>query len=295
MDTATADRSWTDRYWHSADGLRLHFRDYPARSTAANGRPPIICMHGLTRNARDFSVLADKLSKDWRVLVLEMRGRGDSEYARDSATYNPLTYVADVQALLEQEAIERFVAIGTSLGGLMTMMLAAIGPDRIAGAVLNDIGPVVDPAGIERIKDYVGQGRSFPSWMHAARALQEVHAPSHPKFVLDDWLEMAKRGMVVQQNGRIGFDYDMNIAEPFHQPNGAAPADLWPAFEALGGKPVLIVRGALSDLLSAETAQEMVQRIDGAAMVTVPDVGHAPLLEEEEAMAGINSLLSRIA
>lgn len=295
MDTATATRSWTDRYWHSADGLRLHFRDYPARNTAANGRPPIICMHGLTRNARDFSVLANKLSNDWRVLVLEMRGRGDSEYARDSATYNPLTYVADVQALLEQEAIERFVAIGTSLGGLMTMMLAAIDPDRIAGAVLNDIGPVVDPAGIDRIKEYVGQGRSFPSWMHAARALQEVHAPSHPNFVLDDWLEMAKRGMVVQQNGRIGFDYDMNIAEPFHQPNGAAPADLWPAFEALGGKPVLVVRGALSDLLSEETAHEMVRRIDAAALVTVPDVGHAPLLEEDVAVAGINSLLSRIA
>ena len=295
MDTATAERSWTDNYWHSPDGLRLHFRDYPACNAAANDRPPIICMHGLTRNARDFSVLADKISKDWRVLALEMRGRGDSEYARDSATYNPLTYVADVQALLEQEAIERFVAIGTSLGGLMTMLLAAIDPDRIAGAVLNDIGPIVDPAGIDRIKDYVGQGRSFPSWMHAARALQEVHAPSHPKFVLDDWLNMAKRGMVVQQNGRIGFDYDMNIAEPFHQPNGAAPADLWPAFEALGGKPVLVVRGGLADLLSEETAHEMVRRIDGATLVTVPDVGHAPLLEEDVAVAGINSLLSRIA
>ena len=124
MDTATAERSWTDNYWHSPDGLRLHFRDYPACNAAANDRPPIICMHGLTRNARDFSVLADKISKDWRVLALEMRGRGDSEYGRDSATYNPLTYVADVQALLEQEAIERFVAIGTSLGGLMTMLLA---------------------------------------------------------------------------------------------------------------------------------------------------------------------------
>ena len=295
MDTATAERAWTDRYWHSADGLRLHFRDYPARLPIGAGRPPILCLHGLTRNARDFSALADHLSDNWRVLVLEMRGRGDSEYAKDSATYNPLTYVADVEALLEQESIERFVAIGTSLGGLMTMLLAAMNPARICAAVLNDIGPVVDPDGIERIKDYVGQGRSFPSWMHAARALQEAHVTSYPKFALDDWLDMAKRGMVVQQNGRIGFDYDMNIAEPFHQPGGAASQDLWPAYEALSGKPVLIVRGALSDLLSEATVEEMLGRVETSSLVTVPDVGHAPLLEEPEVVAAINAMLDRIA
>lgn len=301
MDTATAEtaraeRHWEDRFWTSPDGLSLHFRDYPARNADVSpDRPPIICMHGLTRNARDFSVLAERLSANWRVLVPEMRGRGDSEYAKDSATYNPLTYVADIQALLAQEEIERFVAIGTSLGGLMTMLLAATDRDRIAGAVLNDIGPDIDPEGIERIKEYVGQGRSFSSWMHAARALQEVHSHAHPTFTIDDWLDMAKRGMVVQQNGRIGFDYDMSIAEPFQQPDGAAPPDLWPALEALAGKPVLLVRGALSDLLSPETLEKMHRTLPDSATVTIPDVGHAPLLEEAEAEAAIDTLLGRIA
>ena len=292
---AAMDKAYTNRFWQSPDGLKLHFRDYPARSSSdGKDHPPILCLHGLTRNSRDFEVLAERLSENRRVLVPEMRGRGDSEYAKDSATYNPLTYVTDVEALLEQEGIERFVAIGTSLGGLMTMIMAGMNPGRIAGAVLNDIGPVVDTGGIDRIREYVGQGRSYPSWMHAARALQDVHSPSYPAFAIEDWLTMAKRGMVVQQNGRIGFDYDMSIAEPFQEPDSAAPPDLWPALEALAGRPVLIVRGALSDLFSEQTLAEMQRRLPEASAVTVPDVGHAPLLEEPVAAQAIDDLLSRI-
>ncbi|MGB7407356.1 MAG: alpha/beta hydrolase [Pontixanthobacter sp.] len=286
---------WLDRHWESPDGLKLYFRDYSADgSQRAQLRPPIICMHGLTRNSRDFAKLADRLRGEWRVLVPEMRGRGKSEYADDSSTYNPLAYVQDVQALLEQEGIDRFVAIGTSLGGLMTMMLATMDPDRIAGAVLNDIGPEIDAEGLNRIKDYVGQGRSYPSWMHAARALQEVHNAAHPTFAIEDWLSMAKRNMVVQQNGRIGFDYDMSIADPFNTTDGAAPPDLWPALEALGGRPVLFVRGGLSDLLSTTTIAEMQSRLPDATLATIPDVGHAPLLEEPEAIRAIDDFLARI-
>ncbi|MXO57416.1 alpha/beta fold hydrolase [Pontixanthobacter gangjinensis] len=288
------DTMYADRFWDSPDGLKLHFRDYPARNAQVNSHPPILCMHGLTRNSRDFARLAEILSEEWRVIVPEMRGRGDSEYAKDSDTYNPMTYVFDVEALLAQESIERFVAIGTSLGGLMTMLMAAINPDRIAAAVLNDIGPVVDPSGIDRIREYVGQGRSYPSWMHAARSLNEVHHDSFPKFELEDWLEMAKRGMVVQQNGRIAFDYDMTIAEPFAKDEGAAPPDLWPAFQSLAGRPLLIVRGALSDLLTAETLAEMQRRLPDSASVTIPDIGHAPLLEEPEAVAAIRRLLAQV-
>ncbi len=287
------DSAFEDRHWESQDGLSLHFRDYPA-SPAKVDRPPLVCMHGLTRNARDFAPLAERLSPDWRVIVPEMRGRGESEYAKDYMTYNPLTYVADVEALLVQEGISKFVAFGTSLGGLMTMLMAAKDPSRLAGAMLNDIGPVVDPAGIDRIRDYVGQGRSFPSWMHAARTLQELHSSAHPKFGIDEWLDMAKRGMVLQPNGRIGFDYDMNIAEPFQQADGAAPPNLWPAYEALRGIPLLILRGALSDLLIAETAGEMQRRIPEAEIVTVADVGHAPILDEPEAVAAIDRLLAKI-
>jgi pimeloyl-ACP methyl ester carboxylesterase len=283
------DQTFTDRFWNSPDGLKLHFRDYPG----GGDRVPVLCMHGLTRNARDFERLAETISGERRVLVTDMRGRGDSAYAKDSATYNPLTYVADVLALLEQEGIGRFVAIGTSLGGLMAMMLAAHDPARIAGAVINDIGPVVDPGGIDRIRNYVGQSRSFATWMHAARALQEVHSAAHPGFAIEDWLAMAKRCMVVQQNGRIAFDYDMAIADPFREADGAVPPDLWPAFEALAGAPLLIVRGGKSDLLSPETLAEMLRRHPDAETVTIPEVGHAPTLDEPEAVAAIERLLAR--
>ncbi|RXZ66012.1 alpha/beta fold hydrolase [Pelagerythrobacter rhizovicinus] len=285
------DTEFSDRFWESPDGLKLHFRDYPGREDHV----PVVCMHGLTRNARDFATLAEHLAGEHRVLVPEMRGRGDSEYARDPATYTPMTYVEDVSALLAQEGISRFVAVGTSLGGLMTMMLAAAEPGRIAGAVLNDVGPELQAAGLARIAEYVGQGRNFPTWMHAARALEEVHSAAHPGFDTEGWIAMAKRTMTVQQNGRIAFDYDMSIAEPFQAGDGAAPPDLWPAYDALQGAPLLIVRGALSDLLSEETARNMVTRHPDAELVTVADTGHAPLLDEPAVLAAIDRLMAKAA
>lgn len=281
--------AYQDRYWTSPDGLKLHFRDYAGGTDKA----PVLCLHGLTRNSRDFEQLAEHIAPARRVLALDMRGRGDSEYAKDSASYNPLVYVGDVLALLEQEGIARFVSIGTSLGGLMTMLLASVAPGRLAGAVLNDIGPVVDPAGIDRIREYVGQARSFPTWMHAARALQEVHGGSHPQFAIEDWLAMAKRNMALQQSGRIGFDYDMAIAEPFRSADAAVPPDLWPAFDALNGVPLLIVRGEQSDLFKPETLAEMVARHGDADSVTIAGVGHAPTLDEPDAVNAIDRLLSR--
>ncbi len=296
METITKDRVWADRNWESPDGLTLHFRDYPADPSLRHAdRPPLLCMHGLTRNARDFAPLAERLSGEWRIIVPEMRGRGESEYAKDYMTYNPLTYVADVEALLAQEDVTSFVAVGTSLGGLMTMLLAAKDATRLAGAVLNDIGPDIDPAGIERIRQYVGQGRSYPSWMHAARALQEVHGSAHPSFDIVQWLKMAKRGMVLQPNGRIGLDYDMNIAEPFQQDEGAAPPDLWPAYDALRDVPLLVLRGELSDLLVPKTLAEMQRRNPAAEIVTVPNVGHAPMLDEPASTAAIDRLLAKVA
>ncbi len=284
--------NWTDGYWTSADGLKLHYRDYAGPA----GRPPVICIPGLTRNARDFEELAEALAGEWRVICLELRGRGDSDYAKDPATYVPLQYLADVQALLEQAGISRFVAIGTSLGGLITMLLAAVGPDRIAGAVLNDIGPVIEPAGLERIREYVGQGRSFPTWMHAARALKEQSEAIFPDYGISEWLGVAKKLLAVGGNGRIAFDYDMKIAEPFNvpaAPEAAEAVDMWPTYRALAGRPVLVLRGEYSDILSPETLQRMGQEIPEAETVTIPRVGHAPSLDEPEARAAIARLLAK--
>ncbi len=292
------DTAFTDRSWQSADGLTLHFRDYPAaESAAAEGRPPVLCLHGLTRNGRDFEELAPHIAAHgWRVIAPDMRGRGGSEYAAQSSSYVVPTYVADVFALLEQEKIERFVSIGTSMGGLMTMVMATVAPGRIAGAALNDIGPQLETGGIDKIKTYVGQGRSFPTWMHAARELEEVHGASHPRFDTADWLAMAKRTLTLCSNGRIAFDYDMKIAEPFMVPDsGAVPPDLWPGFEGLAKNPLLLIRGGISTLLSDDTFAEMQRRAPDAASVTVPATGHAPTLDEPEARAAIDALLARIA
>jgi len=287
---------YEDRFWSSRDGLKLHYRDYAGRADLGlYAPPPIVCLHGLTRNARDFEPLAERLSPDWRVLCPEMRGRGESEYAREAASYNPLQYVEDVTALLDEQGIDRFVSVGTSLGGLMTMLMALQNPERIAAAVINDVGPYLEPAGLERIKDYVGQGRSFPTWVHAARGLEEMHGTAHPNRDLPFWIAAAKRVMTLSSNARIVFDYDMKIAEPFAQLDpAAAQADMWPALEALRGKPVLIVRGALSDLLSTQTLAKMLERLPEAEAVTIPDVGHAPTLCEPEAFAAIDRLLARI-
>ena len=282
---------YSDCYWQSRDGLKLHYRDYAGRDE----RPPIVCLPGLTRNARDFEGLAAHLAGDWRVICPEMRGRGDSAYARDSATYNPLQYIEDLAELFAQAGITRFVAVGTSLGGLLTMVIAMTQPQMLAGVVLNDIGPVIEPAGLERIRDYVGQGRSFPTWMHAARGLEETQAVAYPDYGVTDWLAMAKRIMTLSSNGRIVFDYDMKIAEPFSQPGGEAGVDMWPGVDGLNGKPALFLRGALSDILSDETLNAMASRVPGAEALTIARTGHAPTLDEPEARAAIGRLLARVA
>jgi pimeloyl-ACP methyl ester carboxylesterase len=173
----------------------------------------------------------------------------------------------------------------------MTMLMAAARPGRIAAVVMNDIGPVVETAGLARISGYVGQGRSYPTWVHAARGLGEAHGAAFPDYDLDQWLDMAKRTMVVSQNGRIVFDYDMAIAEPFAKPGNAAPGNLWLAFEALRNVPMLLVRGELSDLLSPDTLKQMAARNPLMQTVIVPRVGHAPTLDEPEVRAAIHALL----
>ena len=290
------DTAYTEARWQSADGLTLYFRDYDGGERAA-GRPPVLCLHGLTRNSRDFDAVAQHIARQgWRVIVPEMRGRGNSDYSENSETYAVPTYIADVEALLAQEGIARFVSIGTSMGGLMTMLMAGTDAGRVVGALINDIGPEVEPDGIANIRGYIGQSRSFPTWMHAARALEEAHGPAHPAFDTQDWIAMAKRSMTLCNNGRIAFDYDMKIAEPFLAADeNAVPPDLWPAFEALAAKPLVLVRGAVSQLLSEATFAEMQRRAPNADVVTVADTGHAPTLDEPEVRSAIDSLLASMA
>ena len=282
--------NWSDGYWTSADGLRLHYRDYAGRGD----RPPILCIPGLTRNARDFEGVAERLAGEWRLICVDLRGRGESQHAKDPLTYLPITYRDDVEALIAELGLARFIAFGTSLGGLVTMLLASSDNSRIAGALINDIGPVIDLRGLERIRGYVGRSQSWPTWLHAARYFSEMLGDVYPRWKLEQWLVFAKRVCRLTAGGRVTFDYDMRIAEPFRQPGGDTGFDLWPAFNSLNGIPTLVVHGEISDLLSAETVEAMKKANPALESVTVPAVGHAPTLDEPEVSEAIDRLLSRI-
>ena len=175
---------YQDGWWQSVDGLNLHYRDYPGGPEAA-GRPPILCIPGLTRNARDFEVVAERLSPQWRVICVDLRGRGESTVAPDSSTYTPPSYVLDIGALFVALALDKTVLLGTSLGGLIAMLMALTTPERLAGVLLNDIGPVVEPAGMARIRSYVGKSASWPTWLHAARGLAEMQGDIFPRYQLE--------------------------------------------------------------------------------------------------------------
>ena len=283
--------AYENRYWESDDEVRLHYRDYPGRGD----RPPILCLAGLTRNARDFEDVAERLAGEWRVIAVNFRGRGGSAAAKDPMSYVPRTYVKDVESLLSELAIDRYVAFGTSLGGIVTMLLAASAPDKLAGVLLNDVGPEIEAAGLGRIRSYVGKSNVWPTWMHAARAVQDGNGDVYPNYDVEDWLAMAKRLYRLNSAGRIVLDYDMKIAEPFRVPGNESAPDMWAVFDALKTVPTLIVRGGRSDVLGEATAKKMAARIDDAELVTVPDVGHTPMLTEPEAVAAIDRLLARIA
>ena len=285
--------NWTDGYWMSDDGLRLHYRDYPASEGAAD-RPPIICLAGLTRNARDFEAVADRLAGQWRLICVDLRGRGESAYARNAMSYVPPVYLGDLETLIAQLKLDRFILFGTSLGGIMTMLLALRDSGRIAAALLNDVGPDIEPQGLARLRGIVGRSQSWPTWLHAARHYANSQREIYPDWELKDWLVHAKRLCRLNANGRIILDYDMRIAEPFK----AAPAvefDMWIAFAALHAVPTLAVHGERSDILAAATLIRMQGDHPGLEAVTIPNVGHAPTLEEPEAVAAIDRLLAKVA
>lgn len=287
--------AWSEGYWQSSDGLRLHYRDYPGpQSGRKAARPPILCIPGLTRNARDFEGVAERLSPEWRVICVDLRGRGESAHAKDPMSYVPSSYVEDIEALIGELGLQRFIPFGTSLGGLVTMLLSLKHKHRIAAALINDIGPVIEPGGIERIRGYVGKSQSWPTWLHAARHFAELLQDAYPKWSLDQWLVFAKRVCKLSSGGRVVLDYDMRIAEPFRATGGGTGFDPWDAFRGLAGIPLLVVRGGLSDLLTEQSLAQMAAEMPQMESVTVPDVGHAPTLDEPEVQAAIDRLLKRV-
>ncbi|WP_305098000.1 alpha/beta fold hydrolase [Croceibacterium aestuarii] len=280
--------TYREHRYASADGrLRLFARDYGGEG------PPLLLLHGLTRNSADFEPLAAHLAPRYRLIVPDQRGRGLSDHDPQPASYRPDVYAQDMAALLGGLGIGRCGVIGTSMGGLMAMIMAATDPARIPAIVLNDVGPALDPAGLARIAGYVGAGSAFASWDEAAQACAASNAVAFPGFGRDDWLAFARRTCREDAGGRVAFAYDPAIARGFEGQGEVAPPDLWPLWEAISATPVLAIRGALSDLLSAATVAEMEQRHAGPfEHAEVPERGHAPLLDEPAAVAAIEAFLA---
>ncbi|WP_459665015.1 alpha/beta fold hydrolase, partial [Novosphingobium sp. 11B] len=275
-------------HYRSADGrLDLVARDYPAHE----GAPVMLMMHGLTRNSADFEPLLDKLAGRYRMIVPDQRGRGASQWDPDPAQYRPDVYAQDMLALMDDLGVSRAGLVGTSMGGLMAMVMQALRPDLAQAAIFNDIGPVLDPAGLARIQGYVGPGGKMADWTEAAARTRAINAPAFPDFGGAQWDAFARRIARENADGTVSFAYDPAISESIAGDDPqTVPPDLWPLWELLGAVPVLVVRGALSDLLSTATVEEMARRHSGPyAAVEVPRVGHAPILDEPVALAAIEA------
>lgn len=278
--------NYIDVFYQSNDGLRLYARDYPGPAADA---AVILCLPGLTRNSKDFAALANDFQHTHRVICPDQRGRGRSARDPDASHYHPEQYARDMQVLLNVLQIPEVVVIGTSLGGLMAILLMAFEPQRIMAAVLNDVGPVVDPRGIARIATYVGKTAPARNWDEAAQQTATTNGPAFPEFETSDWHAMA-RDLYIQEGLIPTLDYDPAIAQGIAV--GTATPNLWPLFDAVGGKPVLVIRGANSDILSAETLDEMSRRLPQLASLNIPGRGHAPTLNEAPARAAISLFLS---
>ena len=282
---------YSDVTFPSADKrLTLYARDY---GQPFEGAPAVLCLHGLTRNSADFEWIAAHLSDRYRVLVADMRGRGRSEWDPVPANYNPGVYVQDVLGLLDQLGIAKTVIIGTSMGGLMAMVMGLMARDRMRAVVINDVGPDIEAAGLARIASYTGKTQPPATWADAARTAQFINEVAFPDYGPDDWMAFARR--LFRDEGGVPVPaYDPGIAAGLKPQSDApvAPPDLWPMWDALEGLPILAIRGALSDLLSPATLDKMAARHAGMVSVTVPNRGHAPMLDEPEAVSAIDTFLA---
>ena len=281
---------WQDRYFNSADGLRLYYRDSPA---AEAGRTPVLCLPGLTRNSRDFESIASRMRRSRRVLCADLRGRGFSQHDPNWKNYHPGTYVGDVALLLKDAGVSRVIVLGTSLGGILAMVIAATTPQVLAGVILNDVGPEVAAEGLKRISTYVGKSAPVGSWPEAAAQARNTYGLAWPDATDADWLAFARRSYT-EVGGVPRLAMDPMIGEAVRAaPAGAAP-DLWPVFGALKPIPTLALRGAISDVLSEGTFDRMAREKPDLVRVTVAQRGHPPMLDEPDSVAAIESFLARL-
>ena len=279
--------TFAERHFTSQDGLTLYFRDYGAPDASG---VPAVCLTGLTRNAKDFAAFAERLSSKRRVLCPDYRGRGRSQYDPNWRNYRPQTYLDDIRHMLAIAQVHRAVFVGTSMGGLLSAAMAVMAPASVAGVIMNDCGPDLDPHGLARIFDYIGRDRPKDNWPDAAAELRAMF-PDLPLQGDAGWIEMAQSTYRKGEDGRLHFDWDVRLARPLIENTEPMP-DLWAIFRALAGVPSVALRGARSDVLSAATFERMARENRDLCAVTVPGVGHAPSLAEPQARAAIDALFA---
>jgi pimeloyl-ACP methyl ester carboxylesterase len=285
--------AYSERRWRSRDGLTLFARDYPGASGEA--RLAIICLHGLTRTSKDFDELAPLLARSGRrVIVPDIRGRGLSDHDRNPNNYQPPTYARDVLGLMDALGIARAIFLGTSMGGLVIMTIAAIRPKAVVGAILNDVGPEIAPEGTARILSYAGKQQAIRDWDDAVDYVRQTSSVAFPNYHDEDWHRFAKRTFRVGEHGPE-FDYDPAISVALRAPTKWTTRLAWLLFRRLARRrPTLLVRGALSDIVSSDLAARMKRRAPALEVAEVPNVGHAPMLGEPEAVEALTQFLDKL-
>ena len=281
-----------DIYYRSPDGLNLHAKRYgPAEAPLS-----ILCMHGLTRNHKDFEPMIAALPDRYQFIAVDVRGRGLSDRDPNTENYSPAIYAGDMAALLDDLNLKRVALIGTSMGGLMSMIMMKTMPDRICGVVLNDVGPVFEKSGLDRIAAYTSDTEPKAGWDDAARSVGEVQAEIFPDHGPQQWMAFARRTHRELDDGRVALDYDPAITRTVAQvrPGLLTRIAMWKLYKEMTKVPLLLIRGDTSDILSEKTAAKMIRKHPDASLVTVPRVGHAPILDEPEAVEGIRNFLTKV-
>jgi pimeloyl-ACP methyl ester carboxylesterase len=283
--------AFEQRHYTSQDGLTLAYRCYG--SSAAHGAA-VLCLPGLTRNAKDFDKLARHLAPRHRVLCPDYRGRGDSDADPDWRNYVPGTYLNDLKHLLVIEGVHRCIAVGTSMGGFLAMGLALSVPGLLAGVVLNDTAPDLHMEGIGRIMAYVSQDHPQDDRAAAAAFLRDRFGERWTRATDADWLDFADATFKPSDDGKLHVSWDIALARPILEGKAPTP-DLWRLFDSLAGRPLLALRGALSDVVLPEAMDRMAARHKGMHQATVAGIGHTPTLAEPEALAAIDAFLAEAA
>lgn len=290
--SVSPDARWREFYYATQDGLKLYGREYGNRRSPLT---PVVCLSGLSRNSKDFHGLAETLAVDRRVLALDYRGRGRSEYAQDPATYSPFIELLDTLAALDAAAIEHAVIIGTSRGGIIAMMMGAARPTALRGVILNDVGPEIEPPGLLRIAEYLNDATTPDNWAHAAKMVRDINEAGFTDLDEADWDALARR-TYRDDDGTPASDFDPELArllsENLKASNGKVPA-LWPQFRSLCGFPTLVVRGENSDILTEATLTKMAQAHPDLTTLTLRNRGHAPFLTEPGVFSEIGKILTR--